>query len=277
MTIWLLANQESFRTVADRFNMSRGNMHKHFLQIIKIIVSLKDRYIIWPIGMLAYKTINDFNNLRGPNGFPNIIGAVDGMHVPIPAPTNDAASYYNRKGFYSVLLQGTCNAQSVFIDCFIGWPGSSHDSRVWKNSSLYKMLSENENSIPNNSHLVGDSAYPLDKFIMVPYRDNGHLTRAQKKFNHLLSSKRVVIEHAYGMLQARFRRLKYLHMLLMSEIKNVILACCILHNLCINNEDYADEYENGVNLEEIVDGDILEEAATQRPLQKRDEICNFLK
>ena len=34
------------------------------------------------------------------------IGAIDGSHIPIKAPVESSASYVNRKGFHSILLQG---------------------------------------------------------------------------------------------------------------------------------------------------------------------------
>lgn len=36
------------------------------------------------------------------NGFPNVIGAIDGSHVKIDKPENDPDSYINRKGYYSI-------------------------------------------------------------------------------------------------------------------------------------------------------------------------------
>lgn len=44
---------------------------------------------------------------------------------------------------------------------------------------------------------------------------------------------REVIERAFALLKGRFRRLKYLHMSCVDLIPYVILACCILHNICL--------------------------------------------
>jgi hypothetical protein len=37
--------------------------------------------------------------------FPGVIGCIDGCHIPIIAPKDNSASYVNRKGFHSILLQ----------------------------------------------------------------------------------------------------------------------------------------------------------------------------
>jgi hypothetical protein len=56
-------------------------------------------------GSEAMKIMADFEELRGPNGLPGVFGCVDGTHIPIRAPSTDSGSYYNRKGFHSILLQ----------------------------------------------------------------------------------------------------------------------------------------------------------------------------
>ena len=38
--------------------------------------------------------------------FPGIIGFIDGCHIPIKQPSYQRRYYYNRKDFYSVVLQG---------------------------------------------------------------------------------------------------------------------------------------------------------------------------
>lgn len=48
---------------------------------------------------------------------------------------------------------------------------------------------------------------------------------------------RQVIERAFALLKGRFRRLKYLHMSCADLIPYVILACCVLHNICLQGCD----------------------------------------
>jgi hypothetical protein len=64
------------------------------------------------------------------SGFPQIIGAIDGR------PKEDGDSYFNRKNFYSVVLQAVCKADRSFIDIDCRWPGSVHDGRVFRTFSV---------------------------------------------------------------------------------------------------------------------------------------------
>jgi len=58
---------------------------------------------------------------------------------------------------------------------------------------------------------------------MVPYRDNGHLTRAQIHFNYRLSTCRVIAEHFIGILKQRFRQLYHLKLRNIVRMVQIIL------------------------------------------------------
>lgn len=59
---------------------------------------------------------------------------------------------------------------------------------------------------------------------------------------------RQVIERAFALLKGRFRRLKYLHMSCIDLIPYVILACCVLHNICLEgcDDDIRDFIDEGL-------------------------------
>jgi len=86
-----------------------------------------------------------------------------------------------------------------------------HDARVFRQSPLFQNISNARiHFIPRQLHLIGDSAYPLMTNLMTPYKDNGHLTLQQIRYNVKLSSIRSIIERSFGLLKTKFRRLKYL-------------------------------------------------------------------
>ena len=157
--------------------------------------------------------------------------------------------YYNRKGFYSVNVQAVVDHNLLFTDLYIGWPGSVHDARVLVNSALYsrcssKELLKGDTVCVGNSQLptflIGDSLLP---WLFKPFSMSPTLSRSQKTYNYRLCRGRVVVELAFGRLKARRRRLLKRNDMLMTNVPNVIAACCTFHNICeIHGDEFNDEW-----------------------------------
>lgn len=90
---------------------------------------------------------------------------------------------------------------------------------------------------PDDGHMLGDSAYPCLSYLLVPFKDNGNQSIAQKLYNKKLSKSRVIIEQTFGLLITRFRWLKFIYMNRTDLIPILIMSACILHNICIDNND----------------------------------------
>ncbi|XP_032690075.1 putative nuclease HARBI1 [Odontomachus brunneus] len=110
------------------------------------------------------------------SAFPNIIGAIDGTHIKIKAPQDDKQSYVNRKGYHSIHVQAVCTQNLLFTSVLAGNVGSVHDARVFWLSNVSRYIDNPQTYFPNNSHIVRDSAYGIHPHIMIPFKDNGHLT-----------------------------------------------------------------------------------------------------
>lgn len=129
-----------------------------------------------------------------------------------------------------------CNEKREFIHCFAGLPGCVHDMRVFKYSGVQRKC--NDDYFPDGTHLLGDSAYTLQKHVIVPYRDDGHLTVEQVYFNRVLSGQRSVVERSIGLYKYRWRSLlDKLPMRRTDLIPYYILCACILHNICLKLHD----------------------------------------
>ena len=83
--------------------------------------------------------------------------------------------------------------------------------------------------------MVGESAYPQKTWLLRPVKDNGTLTREQKK----LSKARIVSEHAIGKTKGRWRVLDKRLDEDSDRIPDTIIAACVLHNICtLRGENY---------------------------------------
>ena len=52
-------------------------------------------------------------------GLSDVIGAIDGCHIPIKAPRENDSEYINRKGFHSLQIQAVCDGNLMFVDVLV--------------------------------------------------------------------------------------------------------------------------------------------------------------
>ena len=178
-----------------------------------IVDYLLPKYIRFPCSDQQQQYIDNFENKWG---VPQCIGAIDGSHIPVSPPSLCHTDYYNRKGWYSVLLQAVVDYKYYFLDIYTGWPGSVHDARVLAHSTFYKkanagqLLSRTTKTICGASvpvFIIGDSPYPMLPWLMKPYNQPSVDSAEKSTYNYRISRGLIVVEIAFGRLKACWRRL----------------------------------------------------------------------
>ena len=248
ITLWFLSNTETYRQIPDRFDVTESTVHRTLYRVVKWFVKVSANYIKWPTISEMQSNQAQFAAMKG---VPGVVGAIDGSHIKINPPKHNKHSYCNRKKYYSLLLQGIVNAEKKFVDVHCGEPGAMHDARLLRKSTFYRRITEDE-SIIISGVVLGDSAYGASRYLVPPIKDYGNLTAKQLKFNDLHPSTRIVVENAFGLLKCRFRRLKFFESPNLGFVSNCIVAACVLHNICIAENDfydieYLDDEANNIN------------------------------
>ena len=254
ITLWFLSTGADYRTIGHLFGVSKSTVCVIVKEVCFCIVELLlPDYIKVPTGSTLKAVIEGF---KSDHGFPQCAGAVDGTHIPILSPYECPADYYNRKGWHSIIMQGAVDNKGLFIDVYIGWPGKVHDARVFANSSIYRK-GQNKTLFPDWTEkisgvdipvvILGDPAYPLLRWVMKAFPDNGNLSHQQRKFNYCLSRARVIVEHSYGKLKGRWRCLLKRLDVNIDDVPELVAACCVLHNICeIHGDEFNVEWMEGV-------------------------------
>ena len=110
---------------------------------------------------------------------------------------------------------------------------------------LYK---ERSCFMADKEYLLADKAYKLDKHLITPYKMPIARQPAHKAFNRAHSVERVKIEHAFGLLKARWPSLKSLGIRIGDDIvrdrlrvTKWIMACLVLHNF-LSSRDEEDDW-----------------------------------
>ena len=114
---------------------------------------LLDKVVVWPTDAECIEIQTMYEELRN---FPGVVRMIDCTHIKIWKPQERGIDYYNRKDYYSVILQAVVCEDKRFTDMFTGFPGKVHDARVFRESPLFCM----GQAICRGGHILGDSAYP---------------------------------------------------------------------------------------------------------------------
>lgn len=245
-SLWRLATGECYRSCGLMMGLSKPTVIKCCHEFVRELCRLQGDFIKFPTTRQDIaKKIEGFSTK---SKIPNVMAAIDGTHIKIKAPQRNHEDYFNRKHYYSYVMQGVVDSSGLYLSVSTGYPGSMHDARVLRLSELFD-AAENQNILMEPTMdlngtvirplIVGDSAYPLKTWLLRPFKDNGALTQEQKKFNKELSKARIISEHAYGMTKGRWRVLEKRLDEDTERIPDTIIACCVLHNICIlRGEDY---------------------------------------
>lgn len=127
--------------------------------------------------------------------------------------------------------------------------------------SSYLLMKFKMKYLTNEHFKMCAYCFVLNRWLLTPFKNNGHLTAGQLHYNEKHAGTRQVIERAFGLLKGRWRRLKCLEMEDIEEMSHVATAACVLHNFCL----FADQGDIEQFLDE--DGDDGDNSESDQPDQ----------
>ncbi|XP_030758030.1 protein ALP1-like [Sitophilus oryzae] len=218
ITLRFLATGDSYPSLSYGFRVGVSTICEIIKETCCIIWNLLQPLQLPVLTKKEWKSISE--NFLSLWSLSNCVGAIDGKHIIMQAPSNTGSLFYNYKKSFSIILLAVCDAKYNFICVDIGAYGSHSDGGVLNNSSFGKKLLADDLDIPQSEELpncptkikiphffVGDEAFPLKENLMRPYSKprEGSLARDERIFNYRLSRARKIIENTFGIMVARFR------------------------------------------------------------------------
>ena len=174
-------------------------------------------------------------------GDTTFYATLDGVAIeqeqPLPADVTCVADYYSRKGFYALNVQAICDADYKFRWMSCKSPGSAHDSTAFTCTALGQALHRADDpltlSLIQHGHCIAsDEAYAASEMLAAPWPGGGKGDRWRDSYNFHLSSLRIHIEQAFGMLVwcwgVFWRSLR----VPFAKRPGLVRACFRLHNYC---------------------------------------------
>lgn len=230
------------QVVGDISGLTNASVCRIVHRVARAIAEIHHEFIKFP-STTAELNGNKEDFLKIGN-FPNVIGAIDGTHIRIQNPGGeDALRFINRKGYYSINCQFVCDAHCKFQNIVARWPGSTHDARIFENSSLKNKLEQ-----ITSGYLLGDSGYPCRTYLLTPVLNPKD--RAEHLYNTSHIKTRNTIERAFGILKRRFSCLSTTLRVRLEHAFPIIVACAVLHNIAIILREPL-ESDTNINNEEV--------------------------
>lgn len=271
----------SIEDCGDQFGLPSTTCHR----VINRTVSLINTYIA--PRLIFFPDEEELRNLSAlhcqRNRLKGIFAALDGSHIPVQATFRKPERYINRKGWHSIVVQLVVDHKCVIRHWCSGFPGSTHDARVFVHSDLPDL----GKSIPPNFYIVADAAYPIRPWLITPFK-GAALTQLQSDFNYYQSASRMYVEMTLGMFKGRFRRFRYPTSHGEAESsQHLLLSAAAIHSWIQREgsdsaydflESYRKDHKKFVFDESEAESEVLglleETEAAQRPLGKleRDKL-----
>ena len=229
-------------TVGDLIRVHQSTVCRIVKRVSVPLARKKNRFIKFPQGRNVQVAMQTFHDIAA---FPQVVSSIDCTHVRISNPGGeDALRFINRKGYHSINCQMTCTADLCFTSVVARWPGSAHDSRIFRESNLCTKFEQGQ----LEGLLLGDAGYPLLAFLMTPV--NNPVTEPQRRYNRAHVLTRNTIERAFGVFKRRFAALHFGLRLKMETVFAVIVAVSVLHNIAIFRNDIIENMNVPENIDE---------------------------
>ncbi|XP_069509073.1 putative nuclease HARBI1 [Ambystoma mexicanum] len=231
-SLHFLASGSYQSTVAAAGGISQPTFCRVLKQVLSAIVKRAGNVIYFPKTKMEMSNMKeDFYNLAG---FPNVIGVVDCTHIAIAPPSESEHIFRNSKMFHSINIQLICDANNLITNAVVKYPGSTQDAFIFEHSSVCLKLKDN---VFGDGWLLGDTAYSLRPWILTPFAEP--CSPAQQAYNKTHSLTRSVMQRTLGILKCRLRCLDHSGGGALQYSPDtacqIILACCMLHNLALRS------------------------------------------
>uniref|UniRef100_A0A3P9JGM7 DDE Tnp4 domain-containing protein n=1 Tax=Oryzias latipes TaxID=8090 RepID=A0A3P9JGM7_ORYLA len=248
VVLYKLGSCAEYRVVENQFGISRSSVKKFVYMFRKGMVQGPVKHLICtPTKAEAEEIARRF---EVSHHIPQVMGLIDGTHIPILPPSDGYKDFVNCKRRPSHILQAAVDDQFCFWNFSCKMPGRAHDANALRHSDLFQrahLLPKVRKlffSFYTNLLIVGDHAYPLPDWLIKGYSNSPHLIPEQESFNTYLSSVRVGVEMTFGLLKSRWRVLLKRSDFHFTYMPAMIATCCALHNFCQKERDHLLEEED---------------------------------
>jgi hypothetical protein len=234
--------------------ISTTTLRKFFLHWCESLASLKSEYIYLP------RTPEELEKVQGEYkavGYPGCLGSIDAVKIGWDkCPHKLNALYNGKEGYPTVGFQVSCTQRKFVQTIGKVEPGTRNDmTTVRYEETVVAMHSGNHKYKRTVWYTYDIQGNPVEHRGLYWICDGGYLRWPclicgdKNSSNPLVAALagihggvRKDVECLFGILKQRFRWLKHWNELHeVSDVNNVFVTCCILHNILLQHDGYVDE------------------------------------
>ena len=190
---WRLATGDTYRSISKVFVIGLTSVAKIVYEFCESIFEESGQFIKFrandPETALEIEKFSYFTQTV----LSQVVDVIDGTHVEILCTNSKSrVDYFSRKQKRTVNTQAVVGASLMFLHVATGYPGSLHDARISRVSSLFGKAERNEILAQPTKSIDGfnvrplilsDSAYPSTMWQIKPFPFRQNLPQHQKVFN----------------------------------------------------------------------------------------------
>ncbi|GBP91000.1 Putative nuclease HARBI1 [Eumeta japonica] len=218
--------------LSKRYEVGQATAIRSVRRVCRNLCGMAPQFIQWPVGATALEVMEQFEKATG---LPRVLGVIDGTNVRFTPNLRQGST---KKGNNFIHVQAVCDHNFLFTHVFTSTADLIHDSQVFDKSPLKEYVETPDIYFPDDSYLIGHETFGIHPNLMVPFADTEHLSPKQREFNSRISLARSMMDRTIAMWKGRWRSVaKRLPMVKVDKIPEYIIATCVLHNICLMQND----------------------------------------
>ncbi|XP_068634407.1 protein ALP1-like [Aristolochia californica] len=230
--LFRLATGSSYGDISSRFHVSLSTSKFCTKQLCRVLCTNFRFWLAFPSPCDILSVSSSFQTLGG--GLPNCCGILSCTH------------FRRIEEEESITAQIVVDASSKILSIAAGYRGNKGDFQILKCSTFYKNITGGQllnsspvylNGIGVPQYVIGNGAYPLLPWLMVPFEDPAPLS-SEEDFNAVHES----LSHPALRTIASLRKWGILSQPIEEETNLAVAcigACAILHNMLLMREDFS--------------------------------------
>ncbi|CAH1975181.1 unnamed protein product [Acanthoscelides obtectus] len=124
--------------IGQQLGVSQATVSRTVDRVVNSIVAQSNEWIKFPT--TNHELMEAKRVWQSMYKFPTAIDVIDCTHIGTLKPNRHGDEYINRKGKPTLNVQATCDSREMFTSVDVSWPGSVHDSRIWRNLQTRSQL-----------------------------------------------------------------------------------------------------------------------------------------